>query len=103
KTAEKILSMPDEEYFSFLYGIVSKNNLNSGILMLADRDLKRDISIFKAKLSATAIEISDKAVDIKGGFVLKQGDVEINAAIDALIHEKRGALVDEINNIILKG
>jgi len=103
KTVEKIINMPDIEYFDFLYGIIVKNSLNNGILMLSDKDLKRDVSILKTMLSSTNIEISETPMNAKGGFVLKQGDIEINATLEALVHEKRGALVDEINNILMKG
>jgi len=101
KTVEKINNMSDSDYFDFLMAIVDKNELISGTMYLNANDLKRDISNFKSKLKG--IEISDIPANINGGFILKQGDIEINASLGALVHEKRSILVDEINNIIGKG
>ena len=101
KTVEAINNMADKEYFDFLMSIIDKNGLKHGTMLLSAKDLKRNLSDFKAKLGN--IVISDTAADINGGFILKQGDIEINASLDALVHEKRSMLVDEINNIIGKG
>lgn len=97
---EAILALSDREYFELLCAIAENSRVTSGELFLNERDIARDTTVLKNFLSGTQVVLSQKSVDIDGGFLLKNGDIEINASIDALIHEKRAELVDNINHIL---
>lgn len=97
--AEKLRHLPDEEYFDFLAS-VARSSGSGGELMLSDRDGGRNCALLREKLAGTAITLSEKTVPIDGGFILKNGEIEINASFEALIHEKRGELVDSVNRVL---
>jgi len=46
--------------------------------------------------------VGEKAADIIGGFILKDGLVEVNCAIDAVVEDKRSMLEDFINASVFK-
>lgn len=99
--AERINALPDGEYFAFLTEVAKKSSM-SGQLCLSKKDNSRDISVLKQMLSGTDITVSDQFADINGGFILKCGDIEINAEPEALINERREELIDSINKILFK-
>ena len=91
----------DDEYFDFLIKIV-QNNGSSGILSLARKDSSRDTSAFEKKLLDMGVEFGGCTAEINGGFILKNGDIEINAEIDALIRERRDELADSVNAVLFE-
>lgn len=96
--AVKLNSYSDSEYFAFLYSLAEKNALSGkGILFLNQKDLCRNTEEFKEKISALGLTLSDTPREMNGGFILQYGDILINCAIDALIHEKRERLIDVVN------
>lgn len=96
----KVLSMPDNEYFAFLCEIAENSACEGGEIFLSEKDLSRDTTVLKNFLSKKNIVLSTNSADINGGFILKNGDIEINASLDALIHEKHADLVDAVNKIL---
>ena len=46
------------------------------------------------------VTMSDEARDIPSGFILKRGDVEINATFEALLRQKKDALSAEVVKIL---
>lgn len=101
EVSNRINAMPDREYFAFLASVAQKSGV-SGELYPAAKDKNRDISLLKEALSGTDISISEQTVDIDGGFVLKCGDIEINAEPAALVRERMSELVDCVNGILFE-
>ena len=97
---DEILSLPDAEYFGLLCDIAENSACSGGEMLLNAKDMSRDTTVLKNYLSDKGITISTKSADINGGFILKNGDIEINASVDALIHEKHALLVDAVNDIL---
>ncbi len=104
ETLNYLLNLPDEEYFLFIYRLAGTLNENEGVIFLNNKDLGRLPGDFIQKINESGInaQLSDKAVDIIGGFILKRGDIEENMAFDALIMSKRDALEDMINRELFK-
>lgn len=98
---EKLLGLPDAEYFDFLATVLAQTDCR-GTLYLNERDLKRDTVAFAEKLSARGIVLSGESVPLDGGFLLKDGEIEINASLTALFREKRSDLVDAVNRILFQ-
>ena len=46
------------------------------------------------------VTMSDEVRDIPSGFILKRGDIEINATFEALLHQKKDALSAEVVKIL---
>lgn len=97
---ESILSLPDAEYFELLCAIAESSDCRKGEIYLSAKDISRDTAVLKRYLAENGLTLSAQSADIDGGFILKNGDIEINASLDALIHEKHAELVDNINQIL---
>jgi len=109
---EKLNSLPEQQYFSILgdmmIDIIRGENCE---IVLSDRDKKRLDSAFlenirgrlKKKGYTGNINISDETRDIKGGFILKMGDIEINNSFDAILRMKRDELEPEVVKILFQG
>ena len=52
------------------------------------------------KAASAKIELSDEKRDIPSGFVLKRGDVEINATFEAIFRQKKDELSAEVYKIL---
>lgn len=101
---EYILSLDNEEYFNFIYKLAASLNVCEGEIFLNEKDLKRIPSDFIDKLADSGINasLSEKAADISGGFILKNGNIEENMAVDAVIMSKRDSLEDIISKELFK-
>ena len=104
ETLSYLLNLNDNEYFSYIYKLAATLKGKSGVIMLNAKDLDRlpDDFIVNVKNAGLDVELEDKAVDIIGGFILKNGDIEENMAFDALIMSKRDSLEDMINRELFK-
>ena len=99
--ADRINGLGDEEYFEFLIEIAKNNRMNGrGEVFLCEKDLNRKTDTFKAELENLGLTVNGSPADIDGGFILKYGDIQMNCAISALIHEKREILTDKVNRIL---
>ncbi len=96
---EYIASLDDEGYFDFIYKTAEGIDEKSGTVLLNKKDLERLPKDFKDKMKEAGIdvEIGKEAVDIKGGFILRCGEIEINCSLGALIEDKKNELEDFIN------
>ena len=94
-----LLNLDDKEYFEALYKLASSLKGLKGVVYLNNKDLKRAPADFTQKLKAVGLdaELSKDAVDIDGGFILKDGDIEENMSFSAVISAKRDDLEDLIN------
>ena len=107
KAKNKILNQDADKYFESLLVLLDKYALpEKGILFLNSKDLARVPDDFetlankKDKKNGGMLDISKDTVDIDGGFILKYGNIEINASLDAIFDENRDELVDTVNGIL---
>ena len=111
KALEKLNSLPEQQYFGILEDMLINIGRENCELILSDRDKKRLNSAFldniKSRLKEKGytgnINISDETRDIKGGFILKMGDIEINNSFDAILRMKRDELEPEVVKILFQG
>jgi len=99
-----ISSLADEEYFALIYRLASKNKVDSGSILLNDRDLKRLPSDFEEKMAQSGVRASvcPEPADISSGFILKDGEIEFDCSVDAVIEDNRNEIEDFINESIFK-
>lgn len=105
KAVERLNNMGDIEYQSIISEMIL-NSVESGKeeIVLSSRDQKRlspdFINDLNKKLSSKGIsgevKLSSESRNIKGGFILKQGDIEINNSFDAIIRMKRDQIESEV-------
>ena len=94
-----LLNLSDKDYFDALYKLAAQLKGQSGTVYLNKKDLARMPADFKDRLKDSGLEaeVSDSAVEIGGGFILKRGDIEENMDFDAIISSRRDELEDLIN------
>lgn len=99
-----LVNLSDDEYFGFMYKLAETLDVESGTVLLNQKDLNRLPGDFTEKFQNVGISVtvSDSPVEIIGGFILKNGNVEENMAIDAVIMSKRDALEDIISRELFK-
>lgn len=88
KALKKLHTLDTPSYFGVLKILASKNALEGkGIMMLNAEDLKRMPADFESGLRD--IEVSKKPCNIKDGFILKYGDIEINCTFSAMLNSSK--------------
>lgn len=94
-----LVNLGDKEYFDALYRLAAQLKGKSGEVCLNEKDLKRLPQDFESKIRERGLDakVSQKPVDICGGFVLKNGDIEENMDFGALISSRRDEIEDLIN------
>lgn len=103
KALERLLSLPDKEYFENLISMAAANaEKGKGVMLLSKKDFARMDTDFNTRLNkilsekgkALTVEESDRILD--GGFILRYGNVEHNCTFSALF----SAFSDELKDII---
>lgn len=96
--AEKIKSMPDEEYFALILRLIAKcSRPSEGEVRFSAADLKRLPEDFAEKLNgfgAFRLKISPEPADIDGGFLISFGDITENCSISAVMEAERDSARD---------
>lgn len=103
---DKLLSLPDDEYFSLLIKMAAEcADRTDGLLCLNQKDLDRRPSDFSERLNrelpkGASLSVSEQACQIEGGFILKYGAIEQNCSFYAVFDERREELTDQIRDIL---
>ena len=94
-----LLGLNDNEYFEAIYRLAAQLKGKSGEVFLNQKDLSRKPENFEKRLQAAGLDatVSPVPAHIRGGFVLKNGDVEENMEFAAIISSKRDEIEDFIN------
>ena len=94
-----LLELDDKDYFKALYKLAASLKGMDGVVYLNNKDLNRAPSDFVAQLKNVGLNasLSKDSIDIDGGFVLKNGDIEENMSFSAIISARRGEIEDLIN------
>lgn len=100
---ERLLALPEEDYFAFLYQQLEKQvGSGSGILQLNQRDLDRLPWDFMRQTQAIAekkggsLTLSPEAADIDGGFLLSYGGILENGSLAAIFEARADELKDAV-------
>lgn len=109
---EKITQMPQADYVDFLVKqVVQAASTGREMLILNQKDRDRcgkqvveaANEVLKAKGLAGALSLSEETRSMTGGFVLKQGDVEVNCTVDLLLELARGELAAQVAEVLFEG
>ena len=104
KAKESLENLPDDEYFDLLIKLVGKYSTEeSGSIALGAKDLKRVPSDFEAKANAVSkgkLTLSKDSINIKNGFLLLYGGIDINCTFDSLFDEKNEEILDKVTHIV---
>ena len=104
KAKESLENLPDDEYFDLLIKLVEKYSTEeSGSIALGAKDLKRVPSDFEAKANSVSkgkLTLSKDSINIKNGFLLLYGGIDINCTFDSLFDEKNEEILDKVTHIV---
>ena len=105
--SQKLDSLTDSEYFDFLIKLIKKYAGEGKCEFLANaKDNARMPESFRSQAVAAAAEkgaeltFSNENSDIKNGFILRYGLIEINCSFDSVIDENREELKEKVNAIL---
>ena len=100
--ADYINSLDDEKYFALLCKFAEGLDAEKGTLFFNKRDLDRLPSDFVSRIKKAGIDadISEESADISGGFILKNGAIESNCSVNAVIEDRKNELEDFINRYL---
>ncbi len=108
KTVDMIIDylcdLDDKSYFDIIYSLIHKLSAESGIIYFNRTDTKRLPKDIGKKLLSIGIDakIGDAPVQIRGGFIFKNSNIEDNMSFEALLSEKKDEVEDLINRCLFK-
>ena len=92
---KKLLNMDEAAYLDFFKNQLAAFEKDGGEVLLNAADNKKYGAKVK-KLLGKNLTLSDEAANIKGGFILKQGDISINCSLEKLLEDKKEEMTSEI-------
>ena len=98
---DKLCAMPQEQYVSVLANLLveaSSNGKEEAVFSKEDRERVGKAAVAKAnELSGKQLRLSEETQPIRGGFILKDKNVEVNCTFETLVRlqkaETAGAVV----------
>ena len=109
KAYNKMVNASDEEYFGYLIKMTEEYaQPTEGKMCLNKKDLERLPKDFQEKISEAAnknngkLLVSNEPINIENGMILDYGDIVENCTFDAVFHNKKDDLQDEINRFLFK-
>ena len=109
KAEEKLLSMPEADYVAFLARKAAEASMSgSETLYFGEKDLpavgSKVTEAANALLTGAgktgALKLGKEARSISGGFILGQGDIEVNCSAHLLTEQLRSALASEVAGVL---
>ncbi len=101
---EYLCDLPDKDYFDLIYGMISKYSENAqGDIIFSSKDLARLPKDFSVKLSQIAkdyLVVSEDSAEIKGGFILKYGGIEVNCALESIFLAEKERFSDTVSQLL---
>jgi len=109
RAAKAIASLPDEKYVDFLSKLAARyaRTGNEQILLskkdlekYGDRILAASKTAYAGSGKKASFTLSKETVDIDGGLILKEGDVEVNCAIKTIVYFMRDTISVEVADVL---
>lgn len=97
---EKILNYNENKYFNILIDLIKKGTETKDEEIILNEKDKKKFGDKILKVLKGKYKISDETRDIKGGVILKNGDIETNLSLDFIFKDKREKLEQEVGKII---
>ena len=79
---KRLLSLEDAEYARVIGGMLKKLDRSLGTEILVSQ---KDAARLAAVIKENGFTLSDRAADISGGFIVKNGDIEYNYSFESII------------------
>ena len=86
---DKLCAMPEEQYVAVLAGLLvkaSSNGKEEAVFSKEDREQVGKAAVEKAnQISGKQLRLSEESLPIRGGFILKDKNVEVNCTFETLV------------------
>jgi len=106
KALEKLSAMDEENYINFLVNEILNNTNCEGEIILNETDKvnigEKLVNTVNEKLNGKKVVLSNHTVKTSGGFILKNGDIEVNSTFEALLGSIKEGLTFEVANALFK-
>ena len=104
---EQLLELPEGEYVALLADLAVKASVTGQeavILSQKDRTRygKQVVTQANEKLGGAHLTLSEHSRPIKGGLILADGDVEVNCTFETLVRLQRGALEQQVAQVLFQ-
>lgn len=95
KALDKLVDLDEADYIKFIENQLNAFGKEGGEVLLNAED-KKKYGDKLAKLLSGGLKLSEEAANIRGGFILRQGDISINCSLEKLLEDKKEEMVGEI-------
>ncbi len=87
KALTKILTLSDDKYGELLCSLCGQTGAKAGEVMFGKKDQSRAAGLVEKmnRQTGAQLQLAQQTAPIPGGFILRQGQVEINCALDAIV------------------
>ncbi|MDK2903247.1 MAG: V/A-type H+/Na+-transporting ATPase subunit [Clostridiales bacterium] len=105
----RIEAMDAEDYRQYIRRWLLSSDINGDEeVIISESDAERITPEFIASINEelkavgkpASMFVSDERRDMRGGFVLKRGSIEMNSSVEAVIHMKRDELESDIARVL---
>ena len=101
---DKLCALPEEQYVAILADLLvkaSSNGKEEAVFSKGDREQVGKAAVEKAnQISGKQLRLSEESLPIRGGFILKDKNVEVNCTFETLVRlqkaETAGAVVKKL-------
>ena len=103
--AEKIISLPEEQYIAFLARLAKNASVTGDeevILNARDRASIGEKLLKAVNADGAHMTLSNETRDITGGLILRRGSIEANCSVELLVELCRGELSSQLADILFK-
>lgn len=97
---ERIRNLDSEEYISFVMRQIEPFREEDGEVILSAEDRHRYGTAISDKLATTKLRLSDDIAPIKGGCIVKCGNISYNASLEEIIDSEKNSILTEISGML---
>ena len=101
---DKLCALPEEQYVAILADLLvkaSSNGKEEAVFSPEDRERVGEAAVAKAnELSGKQLRLSEETQPIRGGFILKDKNVEVNCTFETLVRLQRGELERDVAKVL---
>lgn len=102
KAVEKLQALDDNEYQKFVSGLLEEFRDGGGEILVNEKDRDRMASVLSSGFAGTGLVLADESADIKGGFILRRGNISYNASLEKLLDNVKAEATSEIAKLLFE-
>lgn len=95
-----IINMKPDDYIDFIGRQIEPFKDKEGEVLISLEDRKRYGAAISDKLQGTKLRLSDDIAKIKGGCIIRCGNILYNASIEEIIENDKSGMMTEISNLL---